>query len=291
MVFGVKNTTILWDFSVFDVLCPENCRGCGEKGELVCGRCKKYIFEHYENHCPVCKKKISGGVCSECKKGAKRRKGGVFLEEGDVEKGKEAYRVFKGIYSVGYRDEFIGELVEEYKYYSVRGLARGLGEILEKTAIRELKNDFFWDYKGKYKKQGSLKGRVLMVPLPTARKHIRERGFDHTELILKKVREGERKRLLVRAKDTTQVGASEAVRLKQAKEAYNLNPKFLGENGRFKEEVLKRSVVLFDDVWTTGASMIEAAKNLRNAGATEIYGVVLAVNRKGRKPILRRGEV
>ena len=279
----VKNTTFIRNFSVLDVLCPENCRGCGVRGGMLCERCKKYIFAHYRNHCPVCKQEMSGGICRKCKEGR--------TCIGGEDKDKRAYEIFKGIYSVGFRDESIGELVEEYKYYSVRGLARGLGEILEKTAIRELKNDFFWDYKGKYKKQGSLKGRVLMVPLPTARKHIRERGFDHTELILKKVREGERKRLLVRAKDTTQVGASEAVRLKQAKEAYNLNPKFLGENGRFKEEVLKRSVVLFDDVWTTGASMIEAAKNLRNAGVTEIYGVVLAVNRKGRKPILRRGEV
>jgi predicted amidophosphoribosyltransferase len=37
-----------------------------------------------------------------------------------------------------------------------------------------------------------------------------------------------------------------------------------------------QAVVLVDDVMTTGASMFEAARALRTAGATHITGMVLA---------------
>lgn len=257
MVFRVKNTTFLEDFSVFDLICIEKCRGCGDKGSVLCQRCKNYIFEHYENHCPICKKKVLRGVCSECRE-------------------KEAFLAFRGIYTVGYRDEIIGELVEEYKYYAMRKIGGILGEILAKTAFLELPL-------GKNRE-------VCVVPLPTARKHIRERGFDHTLKIL----EGAKKKganvrilkLLERAKDTVQVGADEKTRKKQAKEAYRIDERRL-RNVENKAE----PIVLFDDIWTTGASMVEAAKLLKKAGFSEIYGVVLAVNRQGRKPEIRRGEV
>ena len=293
MVFRVKNTTFFRDFSVFDVLCIEKCRGCGDRGGFLCERCKKYIFEHYKNHCPVCKREVRGGVCRECLGEACRKGSEVCWEEsrerGEVserEKGKEVYGVFSGLFSVGFRDEIIGEMVEEYKYYSVRGLSRVLGEILEKTAIRELRREV----KG-YK-------NIVVIPLPTSRKHIRERGFDHTELILRKTGGVRVLRLLIRAKDTTQVGASEKKRLAQAKEAYNLNPKYFEKEAegefRIREKyrgILGGPVVLFDDIWTTGASMTEAAKILKRMGFLRIYGVVLGTNRKGRKPEIRRGEV
>ena len=298
MVFKVKNTTFLRNFSLFDVICPENCRGCGARGEMLCERCKKYIFAHYQNHCPVCKQELSGGVCRKCKGGRARIEG--------EEKGKGVYEIFKGIYSVGFRDEIIGEMVEEYKYYSVRGLSGALAEILEGTVFREVGEKIFNRGSGSFKGQNVQKSTgklpLILVPLPTARKHIRERGFDHTKLIMKKVSrdfkrgEAEVLELLLRAKDTTQVGASEKKRLKQAKEAYRLNPKYFREvsEGEFQvkekyREILRKPVVLFDDVWTTGASLTEAAKMLQRAGIREIYGVVLAVNRRGRKPILRRG--
>ena len=241
MFFRVKNTTIWKKFSVFDLLCTEKCRGCGAKGEVLCERCKKYIFEHYEN-----------------KKTTKNE-------------------VFKNVYMVGYRDEIIGEMVEEYKYYAMRKLGGVLGEILAKTAILELRRML------------GENSEIIIVPLPTARKHIRERGFDHVLRILEGMKEFDSKirieKLLLRAKDTVQVGADEKVRRKQAKEAYGINGKVLG---KFKNRDLP--VVLFDDIWTTGASMIEAAKLLKASGFSEIYGVVLAVNRRGRKPEIRRGD-
>ena len=38
----------------------------------------------------------------------------------------------------------------------------------------------------------------------------------------------------------------------------------------------QRSIVLFDDVWTTGATIKEAAKVLKRAGAKQVWGLTLA---------------
>ena len=242
MVFKVKNTTILRDFSIFSVLCPENCRGCGDRGEILCGRCKKYIFRHYRN----------------------------VAETYDKE-------IFKGVFSAGFRDEILGELVEEYKYYSARRFSRVLAEVFEKTILEK---EFFCSEKLKDELP------LVLVPLPTSRKHIRERGFDHILEIAKRIRGIEVSSLLSRAKDTTQVGASEKKRLMQAKEAYKINPRFSEE--RFKD-LKKRKIILFDDVWTTGASLTEAGRILKKEGFENLYGATLVVNRRGRKPELRRG--
>ncbi len=104
----------------------------------------------------------------------------------------------------------------------------------------------------------------LLVPLPTIAKHIRERGFDHIGLVAKKMKMSSVK-VLVRNKDTVQVGASREKRVAQAKEAYraiNVDP--------------DTCYLLFDDVWTTGSSMMAAAQKLREAGAKEIGIVVIA---------------
>ena len=68
--------------------------------------------------------------------------------------------------------------------------------------------------------------------------------------------------------NTVQVGADRETRLSQAESAYALtnNAKIDSEN----------TYLLFDDVWTTGASMKAATKKLQQAGASKIVIVVLA---------------
>ena len=41
MLSLVKNTTFP---TVFDLLAPHSCRGCGHIGEVLCKRCKNYIL-------------------------------------------------------------------------------------------------------------------------------------------------------------------------------------------------------------------------------------------------------
>ena len=225
MVFRVKNTTF---GGLLGVLCPHSCRGCGRIGEALCGCCKNNIILAHENYCLNCKRAVSGARCPYC-------------------------RDFPPTVMVGWRDELIGKLVEEYKYSSVKALGTALAEILDEILP-------------------VVDGKVVVAPLPTIEKHIRERGFDHTFEVAKKLarRRGWKvARILKRAKDTVQVGAGNTARLLQAAEAYSLD-------GEIEPDT---TYILLDDVWTTGASMRAALKKLQQAGALKVMIVVLAVSR------------
>lgn len=158
---------------------------------------------------------------------------------------------------IGWRDEAIGKLVHDYKYNSTRAIKNVLTDLAEQVLPY-------------------IDGEVSIVPLPTIEKHIRERGFDHISLLARaiaKKRGWQVENLLVRARNTVQVGAGVTARVMQAASAYG----FCGIIDP------SRTYVLIDDVWTTGSSMKSAIKKLQRAGASKIVVLVLAVSRAKRK--------
>ena len=136
----------------------------------------------------------------------------------------------------------MAKLIEIYKYNSVRAASIVLASMLNET----------------------IAGEYILVPLPTIRKHIRERGFDHVALMCRKTGRPI-KEALMRVNNSTQVGASSEQRRLQAQGAYvaigcEQNKKYL----------------LVDDVWTTGSSMIAACTAMRKAGAKNLAIAVIA---------------
>ena len=159
------------------------------------------------------------------------------------------------IYIIGERQDLIGKLVHDYKYHSIHALAKPLSELMGHILP-------------------TTDNPTTIVPLPTINKHIRTRGLDHTYLIAKhlaKIKSYKLERLIVRAKDTVQVGANIKTRSRQASEAY-----IIKKNTSINPSV---TYLLFDDVWTTGASMQSAIKKLQQAGAEKIIVGILALSR------------
>ncbi|MBQ1528573.1 ComF family protein, partial [Candidatus Saccharibacteria bacterium] len=176
---------------------------------------------------------------------------------------------------LGFRDEILGEMVEECKYAPARGLTAEIAEVV---------------WRGYFEKRNS---PLILVPMPTSRKHVRGRGFDHVDLVCREIVRlsggaARRVRLLARAKDTVQVGATEEVRRKQAKEAVRVDGK---EMEKFLESGFKGEVVLIDDVWTTGASMLAAGRILKEAGVTNLVALAVTKNRPRKRPVIRHGEI
>ncbi|MBQ3318454.1 ComF family protein [Candidatus Saccharibacteria bacterium] len=184
------------------------------------------------NYCPSCGKANINGKCENC---------GLPL---------------LGVFVGGWRGELLGRMAAEYKYHSVRAMGREIGEVMSRMIP-----DFVTG--------------ATIVPLPTISKHIRERGVDHTKVIAKwfaRYKGWEMEPVLVRKGKSVQVGADAKTREKQAKKAYEINPKF---------EIDKNKIyVLFDDVWTTGSSMKAAAEVLRKNGAEKIVAVVVVANKR-----------
>lgn len=164
------------------------------------------------------------------------------------------------IFIAGLRNSLLGDLIHDLKFNSVRSLARPLAELLDHAL------------------EGNIKSPIIIVPLPTISRHIRERGLDHTYLVAKHLTRLHRQKpntyrvqkLLTRAKDTVQVGTDASTRKTQAANAYAINPKIKIDP--------TATYLLLDDVWTTGASMLAAHQTLHQAGAKNITLAVLALS-------------
>ena len=161
----------------------------------------------------------------------------------------------------GVKEGLLSVMLKQYKYQGRRDLAHILAWKAWKVAERELF-------------ETSEVGEVVIVPLPTIRRHIRERGFDHMLILARELCwMGENLRLepvLERLNKTVQVGKSAKVRREQAKLAYGVKKKV-----RLRGDI---HYVLFDDVWTTGSSMRAAAEVIRSAGACKMSALVLMSN-------------
>ena len=100
-------------------------------------------------------------------------------------------------------------------------------------------------------------------------RHIRERGFDHIDVIANKMACEDRfrvRRLLYRNNNTVQVGADAEKRKEQAQKAYAIR-------GSVDTDA---NYLLLDDVWTTGSSMLAACNLLRACGCQKINIAVIA---------------
>lgn len=156
----------------------------------------------------------------------------------------------------GYWQSPLKQLVYGLKYRRAKPLADKLGKLLADAIQSLVQND-----------------EVIVVPVPLHRGRLWERGFNQAELLARVVAtELERPlvRLLVRQRFTLpqfkltkiarreNVQAAFAIRLSQA------------------PQITNKTVLLVDDLVTTGATLNECAKILRENGAQEVWGLVLA---------------
>lgn len=241
---------------ILDMVLPNRCVRCQREGGIFCERCKKYIS---------------------------------IINPGYVM--NDMYG-FEKLLVAGLKEGWFERLVRDFKYKGRRDygefLAEKLGEVIF-GEVERIKRDDRSSYKSGDVLVETSKmmdteiqeiRKIILVPLPTIRKHIRERGFDHTlrlcfelENFLQKRLEKlgmkvEYRDLLVRKNKTVQVGKEKKERVKQAEKAYEIREGIKIEN--------KTLYVLVDDVTTTGASLA-AAKKILQAG--QVWAAVLMKER------------
>jgi len=112
----------------------------------------------------------------------------------------------------------------------------------------------------------------LLIPVPLHRKRLRERGFNQSLLLVQELsrRTGipYYKRVLLKKRHTfPQVSLSGVEREKGVRGAFHVTG---------KEELEGKSILLVDDVYTTGATVNECSKVLMEAGAERVDVLTLA---------------
>ncbi|MBI2630801.1 ComF family protein [Candidatus Nomurabacteria bacterium] len=119
----------------------------------------------------------------------------------------------------------------------------------------------------------------ILVPIPLSKKRYRERGFNQTELICReliKIDKTNKKKnfiledsILIKPNDT-----EHQARIKdRTQRLKNISGSFSIQKG---SDIKGKNIILIDDILTTGATLSEARKVLRQAGARKIIAFAVA---------------
>jgi len=149
----------------------------------------------------------------------------------------------------GERDDVLARAIDAFKFERCKSAHRDLAEVLLET-------------------MPIVPADTVVTSIPTVRSHIRERGYDHAQLIAKAVakRRGlPYKVLLQRDTSAKQRGANRKERFRQAKEAFTTLP-----------VSIPAKILVIDDVVTTGATLHFAARLLKDGGAETVFVAAIA---------------
>ncbi len=232
-IYNIIKTTLRGPEKLAALFGPNFCLGCGQTGDCLCLNCRNLAINPPPPRCFGCQKKSPNHqTCSACRKKL------LF-------------------HSLIYADNYQGLhklLVKTMKYQANRQAARDIGLTLAKLASEQF----------------DLNKIDLIIPTPTAPRHIRQRGYDHTKLIAEQCAQQLHLPLILALKritNTRQVGQSKTVRQHQMISAMQLKNQINLHNSR---------ILLIDDIITTGATLTAATKLLKQAGAKRIDVLVFA---------------
>ncbi len=224
----------------------------------------KFLNILFPESCPVCKKPSgdhkTAPICAECWDGIAPYNGPIcrtcgkpLVSDASIECsaciiGKPA---FKQARSFGLYDGTLKEAINILKYHKIKRLSKPLSAIILRTGIA---------------------GIDAVLPVPLYKKRLRHREFNQSALLAKYLAGSISVPLaidcLVKVRDTMpQVGLSAQEREKNIKNAFEV---------RDKKFIQGKTLMLVDDVITTGATVRECSKQLKKAGAKDIYVIALA---------------
>lgn len=159
--------------------------------------------------------------------------------------------------AAAYHDAYVKKTIWLLKYRGVKLLAKPMAELITR---RIFKNNV------RYK-------NYIIIPIPLSKKRLRERGFNQSELIAKHI--AAKMSIMIKTDVLyKKIHTESQVSIKdRAKRLNNIKGSFAVKN---REAVKNKNIILIDDVCTTGATISEARKVLREAGAKKIIGAVVA---------------
>jgi competence protein ComFC len=163
--------------------------------------------------------------------------------------------------ATSYQDEIVKKSIRLLKYHGIKILAEPLAELMYQ---RLFKGRPFC---------GPKVGPWVIIPIPLSKKRQRSRGFNQAELIGRFLSDKMSIRMatdvLYKIKET----ASQVEIKDREKRLRNIIGAFSVKN---QELIKDKNIILIDDIVTTGATINEARRVLKTAGAKKVIGWVVA---------------
>ena len=226
---------------LLDLIFPPRCVSCQRSGQLFCDHCAQDVR-------PAQPKQSCGGC-------------GCLLSSGLAELGAPCPDCLHPLWLIQAAALHVPPLtaaIHALKYAGEGELAPSLTRFLRAAAMRDP-----WP--------AILAGLDGIVPVPLHENRLSERGYNQSELLADSLAQETSvpvlKGAIARVRETpSQVGLSARDRAENVKDAFRV----------VSTQVRGRSLLLVDDVSTTGSTMRECAQALRAAGAGRVFGLALA---------------
>lgn len=234
--------------AALDVACetiwPTRCAVCDLPGELICDACARALaFIDTWRACPRCGAPFGRVQCTECNT--------TMLASGD-----RTELPLAALASAVVLDRSARRIVLAYKDQGERRLSAVIAQVMARYVPPS------WTAP-----QSGRSPAVAFVPATSAAR--RRRGFDHAEKIAHDVAEAldlEVAPVLARPRSRDQRKLTRTQRLA------NLS----GRMTLLAGATVPDTVILVDDVCTTGATLYSAAEAMQNGGAKTVYGLTFA---------------
>jgi len=175
-----------------------------------------------------------------------------------------------------YRDEIMKNVIWNLKYHHRWSIARKLGKLLYENMIEEIAELEIYT-------QGS---PIVVIPVPISKSKNKMRGYNQAEKIARSFCNSSprkifelRNNIVIKIKDTLPQAkiANRNKRLKNVQGVFIINEKY---NPNSKEQTRKslkgRTVIVIDDVTTTGGTITEIIKILKKNGVKKVIGLAVA---------------
>lgn len=221
---------------ILDLVFPLYCLSCSHEGSIVCNRCASGL------------RLYTTLLCSWCR---------------TVTGGKEACEACKRRFSIDalvvlhdFHVPLVRDIVHACKYQSIRDAGNFMGEMLGEH-VRAVCN---------------FSEKPIVLPIPLHAQRLKEQDRNHAAVIgsacAQKAGFAYDENLLARVRST--ISQTELTKEERHK---NVSGAFACAHA---ESLSGRTVILVDDVCTTGATLQEAARVLKNAGVCSVVGAVFA---------------
>lgn len=226
---------------IVDGLFPKSCPMCDEilpKGRDICCGCEEKLVYIIEPKCKKCGKKLENEKLEYC-----------------VDCSKNRHYFNQGIAAFLYNDK-VSKSIYRFKYHNRRTYAGFYGKAIATMYGADIKK---WNCH-------------MIIPVPIHSKKKIKRGYNQAALIAKELGKNlsmpVSEKILYRVRNTKpQKEMEKATRKKNVENAFKI----------YENVVKYKKIILVDDIYTTGSTIDACAKELLQAGATEVYFISLSI--------------
>ena len=225
--------------------------GCKKEGSYLCEDCRSLLDINEFNYClcnPNPTRILPNQLTGKCHRCRDKKLSGLY-------------------FALPYKEKALTKkLIHQFKYKPyLKDLAETIASILIEHFIKTEKNtDEIWE-------------NSVLVPVPLHAKKIRERGYNQSEELAKELSKVLQipviSNVLVKTKSTeSQMTLKKEAREKNLLGAFAIKKCGTSDIPHFSG----KKIFIVDDVYTTGSTMNECAKILKQAGAKSIWGICIA---------------